>query len=126
MSEEQVKTEVMAASSQWISHFNAGRAKACSDTYVEDAVMDAQPFGRYEGRQAIYEFWQPFLESGAGELVYRDIEIKVLDSSSAILSANWSMNVGHGYITKEKWVKQDDSQWKLVEDDFTVVENYSK
>ena len=74
------------------------------------------------GRKAIYEFWRDLIKSGAGKLVYQEFEIEVVDKSTAILSGKWSMNICHGYITKEKWLKQNNNQWLLAEDDFTVVE----
>ncbi len=30
------------------------------------------------------------------------------------------MNIAKGYISLEKWVKQDDGVWRLELDDFTI------
>ncbi len=80
--------------------------------------------GNFKGREAIFGFWNGFVNSTkAKDLVYTDIKIEVVDKNSAILSANWSMNVGKGFITKELWVKTGED-WFLQEDDFTVAEQF--
>jgi hypothetical protein len=86
--------------------------------------MDVRPMGNFKGREAIFGFWNGFVNSTkAKDLVYTDIKIEVVDKNSAILSANWSMNVGKGFITKELWVKTGED-WFLQEDDFTVAEQF--
>lgn len=64
------------------------------------------------------------MASGAGELKYTDVKLEAVDESTVLLSANWSMNVGRGIITKEKWVLQKDGRWLLQEDDFEIQENF--
>lgn len=121
---EIITKDVLKTSAEWIEYFNSGRIKACSESYSENAVMDARPMGRFEGREAIHKFWTGFVNSTkAKDLVYTDIKVDVIDEKSAILSANWSMNVGKGFITKELWVKTGEN-WLLIEDDFTVEEQY--
>jgi len=115
-----IQSEVAQASRQWIASFNRGDAEACADAYAEQAVMNAMPMGRYVGREAILGFWKPFLESGAGDLVYTNVQMDVLDPQTVCLSADWSMNIGQGVITNERWVKQPDGRWLLEEDDFEV------
>lgn len=120
-----VTGQVLATSKQWISTFNKGDAKGCSEGYISDAIMDARPIGQFEGRESICAFWQQFIQStGATDLVYKDVNVEVIDEHNAVLSANWEMNVGRGYISKELWQKQENGQWLLVEDDFTVVEQF--
>ncbi|MDE1461339.1 YybH family protein [Spartinivicinus poritis] len=120
-----VEEQVLATSKQWIETFNKGDAKGCSEGYVVDAVMDARPVGQFVGRESILAFWQQFIQStGASELIYKDVNVDVLDENNAVLSANWQMNVGRGYISKELWQRQGNGQWLLVEDDFTVVEQF--
>ena len=120
-----LKQAVLATSGSWIAGFNRGDVAACVAAYAPDAVMNASPMGRFTGRAEIEGFWRPFLESGAGELVYRDVQLEVIDARSVVLSASWSMNVGRGIITKELWVRQDDQSWLLQEDDFEVQEQYA-
>ena len=115
-----IQSEVAQASRQWIANFNRGDAEACAAAYAEQAVMNAKPMGRYVGRAAILGFWKPFLESGAGDLAYANVQVDVIDLQTVHLSADWRMNVGHGVITNEKWVKQADGRWLLEEDDFEV------
>ena len=121
-SQETVRAEVSARSQNWIKNFNHGNADACIAAYQPDAVMQAKPMGTFVGLDAISGFWKPFMASGAKDLEYHDIKLEILDDSTAVLSASWSMNVGRGVITKEKWVKQGDGDWLLAEDDFEVLE----
>ena len=88
--------------------------------------MQATPMGTFTGKEAIDGFWRPFMASGAGQLVYENIKLEVVDESTVVLSADWRMNVGRGIITKEKWVKQSDGNWLLEQDDFEVLEQFNK
>ena len=124
ISQEAVRTEVLAQSQNWIKNFNLGNVEACIAAYQADAVMQAKPMGTFVGLETISEFWKPFMASGAKDLEYHDVVVEVLDDSTVLLSANWSMNVGRGVITKEKWVKQKDGNWQLAEDDFEVLEQF--
>lgn len=117
--------EVLRASMDWIAHFNAGEVEACVDTYLPNAVMNAAPMGRFEGREAIAGFWKPFVESGAGELVYTEVTLELLGPGRVRMAANWSMNVGRGVITNELWLRDEDGAWRLAEDDFEVLEQFA-
>ena len=64
------------------------------------------------------------MASGAGELKYSDVKLEVVDASIVLLSASWTMNVGRGIITLEKWVLQSDGNWLLAQDDFEIQENF--
>lgn len=124
MNKKLITSEVLSTSKKWLEAFNSGNIKACSEAYSENSIMDARPMGSFKGREAIYDFWNGFVNStNAKDLAYTDIKIEVIDEVSAILSANWSMNVGRGFITKELWVKTGED-WLLLEDDFTVEEQY--
>ncbi|WP_394148440.1 isochorismatase family protein [Shewanella atlantica] len=118
---QSIRQSVMQASQQWIADFNRGNAQACIERYQPDATMQVSPFGRFEGIDAIGGFWSEFAKSGPAQLVYRNVEIKVLNDRQAILSANWSMNIASGFISKELWTLSDDGQWYLQEDDFSVL-----
>ena len=119
-----IRKEVLAVSQQWIANFNKGDIDACVAGYLPDAIMEAKPMGTFKGTQAIDGFWRPFMSSGAKGLVYQDIQLEVIDESTAHLSANWQMNVGQGVITLEKWVKQSNGQWLLAHDAFEILEQY--
>ena len=118
------KQEVMQASKSWISNFNSGNTSAISNAYTEDAIMVAKPFGTFKGRKAISEFWTPFVKSGATDLRYSNTKIDMVSDTKAIISSDWSMNVGKRIITNETWEKIDGT-WLLTEDHFEVKEQFN-
>ena len=95
---EKVEKEVLKASKNWISNFNIGNTAEIANAYTEDATMVAKPFGTFEGRKAISEFWTPFVKSGATDLKYTNTSVKIVSKNEAIISSDWSMNVGKGVI----------------------------
>jgi len=121
MTHENVKAAVHAASQKWKNAFNAGDAAECASAYEENAVMNAQPFGSYNGRAEIEAFWSKIIADGFANVEYIDPEIQVLDEKSAILSSKWKMNNAHGVITKELWVIGADGHALLREDDFEAL-----
>jgi len=102
----------------WINAFNSGDALGCANSYEEDAVMNAKPFGTFKGREEILGFWTKCIEDGLSDIKYIDPQIEVIDQTSAILTAKWKMNKAHGIITKELWVLQSDGTALLREDNF--------
>ncbi len=122
--EEELKQAVLASSQKWIEAFNKGDTDTCVAGYQVDAVINAKPMGTFTGTDEIDAFWRPFMTSGAGELKYSEVKLEVIDASTVLLSASWTMNVGRGIITKEKWVLQKGGNWLLAEDDFEVQENF--
>lgn len=116
--------EVLTASQQWVENFNRGAAEACAEGYTQDAVMHASPMGVFRGRAAILEFWKPFIASGATDLEYTHVSLRVEGDDRVRLSAHWTMNVGRGVITNELWVRQPGGAWQLVEDHFEVQEQF--
>jgi len=118
---ESIRKEVMQASKNWINSFNTGDVKTCIDRYTSNASMQVHPFGRFNSKSEISDFWQNFAKSNPSNLVYKNVQIKVLSDTQAILSANWSMNIASGFITKELWTLAEDGQWYLEEDDFSVL-----
>jgi ketosteroid isomerase-like protein len=123
--EKVVRNEVTNRVLQWIASFNSGDVDACVAGYKEGAVMNAKPMGVFTGLKEIDAFWRPFIESGASNLVYKNVNLEVLDNKAVLLSADWSMNVGRGVITMERWVKQKGGVWLLERDDFEVQEKFS-
>lgn len=112
---------VKIASSLWKYAFNAGNAIAAANQYEENAVMTAQPFGSFTGRQDIQVFWENLISQGFAEVQYINPTIEIISADSAIVSSRWKMNNAHGVITKELWVLQGDGQAKLRIDDFEVL-----
>lgn len=109
----------LEASRQWIAAFNTGDANACANLYTPDAVMTAQPFGTFRGRDAIRAFWSDLIAKGARDLRYSRIKVDQTDDNTVLISADWTMNIGGGVITRERWV-QIDGRWLLAEDQFEV------
>ena len=122
--ESVIKQSVLNCSQRWIKSFNKGDVDSCLAGYHRDAVINAKPLGTYKGTAEIDAFWRPFMGSGAGDLKYEDVNLKVVDASTVLLSASWSMNVGRGIITMEKWVLQNDGNWLLMQDDFEIQEKF--
>ncbi|WP_196889476.1 YybH family protein [Aureivirga sp. CE67] len=119
----EIALEVLEASKKWIQSFNKGNAANCVQGYDSTAVMLAQPFGLKKGTKEISEFWTPFIESGASNLIYTNVSVEVPNETTAFLSANWSMNVGKGIIFQEKW-KKINGKWLLTYDNFQVLEQF--
>jgi pimeloyl-ACP methyl ester carboxylesterase len=120
-----VENQVLKASQEWIKNFNKGDTIAVAQAYTENAIMVAKPFGTFKGREAIKNFWSPFIASGATNLKYTNTQVKIVTENKAILSSDWHMNVGKGVITNETWIKTG-GVWKLSEDYFEVKEQFSK
>jgi|TARA_B110000438_G_C15708233_1_gene604149 hypothetical protein len=53
------------------------------------------------------------------------VKLEVIGNETVLLSADWSMNIGRGIITIEKWVKQLDGVWLLEKDEFEIQEKFS-
>lgn len=123
MDSKKIKGEVLEASKKWIESFNKADAETCSKRYLNEAVMEVRPTGKYEGRKEIYEFWNTFINMKATDLIYTNIKIEVVGENSAKLSAQWSTNICYGFISEELWVKVNGS-WFLSYDDFTVEEQF--
>ena len=121
--QKKVEEEVLQASKNWITSFNSGNTTKVTNGYTENAIMVAKPFGTFNGREAIGEFWTKFIQSGATNLIYTDTKVKVINNKKAVLSSNWSMNVGKGIITNETWVKVN-GIWELEKDNFEVKEQF--
>ncbi|PKH86313.1 cysteine hydrolase family protein [Colwellia sp. Bg11-28] len=121
-----IRNNVMQASAQWISDFNQGNVQTCINRYLPSATMQVHPFGKFTSIEAITDFWLEFAKSNPSDLVYRNIEIKVLNDRQTVLSANWRMNIASGFISKELWTLAEDGQWYLEEDDFTVLAQHTK
>ncbi|WP_281214047.1 cysteine hydrolase family protein [Shewanella insulae] len=123
---QSIRQAVMQASQAWIADFNRQAFADCIARYLPGAQMQVSPFGRFDGVEAISQFWLGFAQQNPGELVYRNVEIKVLSDRQAILSANWRMNIASGFISKELWTLADDGEWYLEEDDFSVLTQLSE
>ncbi len=113
--------EVLAASQNWIAGFNRGDLAAIVSGYTQDASMHPRPNPLCLGRQEIEVFWSGLLAAGASELVYSNIRLTIEGEGRARLAADWSMNVAAGVITNELWIRQEDGQWLIAQDDFDIL-----
>lgn len=104
----------------WQTAFNHQDAKGCAEQYMENCVMDARPFGRFEGRQAIQAFWQGIIDQGFGNVAYTDVNWEPCGENSYILTSKWTMNKAFGVVHKELWVVESDGHARLASDDFEV------
>jgi ketosteroid isomerase-like protein len=109
------------ASSNWQAGFNNGNAQQCAEQYEQEAVMDARPFGRFEGRQDIQSFWQQLIDDGFNDVQYIEPIFEVVNDTSVLLTSKWKMNKAQGVIHKELWCLQADGTAKLKEDDFEAL-----
>ena len=119
--EAKVIAAVTKASGQWKAAFNSGDAAGCAAQYEATAVMHARPFGTFTGRVEIESFWQKLIDDGFADVEYLKPQLKVIDETSASLSAGWRMNKASGIIHRELWVLQEDGLAKLREDDFEAT-----
>jgi ketosteroid isomerase-like protein len=92
----------------------------CADTYTDDALLEAKPFGTFAGREAIRSFWMDLVANGARELNYERIQVVQLDENTVHVSAQWTMNIGGGFISLERWENRG-GRWMLAEDRFEVL-----
>ncbi|MGB0870599.1 MAG: hypothetical protein ACPGSD_13460 [Flavobacteriales bacterium] len=118
-----VALEVLNASKIWTENFNKGNTEYCVNAYDQSAILSATPIGVKMGRKEISEFWTPFMASGATNLIYSNVKIEIVNSTTAFLSANFSMNVVSGVIFQEKWEKKE-GKWVLTYDNFQVLEQF--
>lgn len=112
--------DALTSSQRWIRAFNRGEVDECADTYTEDALLEAKPFGTFVGREAIRSFWAELVVKGARELSYDRIQVVQFDVNTVHVSAQWRMNIGGGFISLERWENRG-GRWMLAEDRFEVL-----
>ena len=87
----------------WQKAFNSQDAKGCADQYTEACVMEARPFGTFEGREAIQAFWQGIMDQGFKDVDYTDVKWEEHPEGGYILTASWTMNKAFGVVHREHW-----------------------
>ncbi|MGB0360144.1 MAG: nuclear transport factor 2 family protein [Endozoicomonas sp.] len=121
MSDSELLRACKAGIALWQNAFNTQDAKSCAGQYLEDAVMEARPFGTFTGRQAIQGFWQGIMDQGFENVDYTDVQwIPVDGNDGFILMAKWTMNKAYGVVHREHWVIDTDGKARLKSDDFKV------
>lgn len=120
MTDNTVLNACKAAIAEWQAAFNRQDAAGCAAQYTEETVMDARPFGRFEGREAVQAFWQNIMDQGFADVDYTDVKWEPIGDDGYLLSASWTMNKAYGVVHREHWQLQADGKARLVTDDFEV------
>lgn len=104
----------------WKQAFNQQDAAGCAEQYRADAVMNAQPFGTFKGRDEIQSFWQNIMDQGFADVEYFDVAWEPAEDEGYILSARWTMNKAFGVVHREHWIIDVDGKARLSNDYFEV------
>ncbi|WP_318480279.1 YybH family protein [Photobacterium leiognathi] len=120
MVDNKVLEACKAALAAWQQAFNGLDAKGCAAQYTQECVMEARPFGVFEGRDAIENFWQGIIDQGFNNVDYTDVTWEAEGDNGYILTAKWTMNKAFGVVHKEHWAMQSDGSARLVSDCFEV------
>ncbi|OMH25565.1 alpha/beta fold hydrolase [Motiliproteus sp. MSK22-1] len=118
---EEVRKATLTANNNWIKAFNTKNIIAVTNTYTENAVLNARPFGTYSGREEISRFWEKMLADGASDFRLTESRVFVLDDKRATSYGLWEMNKGQGIIYKSIWNLDADGKAKLSEGDFEML-----
>ena len=121
MTEQQVLEACKEGIATWQKAFNNQDAKGCAEQYNDNAVMQARPFGSFEGRHTIESFQQGIIDQGFKEVEYTDVEWRKFDDTSFILTSKWTMNKAFGVVHRELWRIEADGKARLIEDEFEVL-----
>lgn len=121
MTEQQVLEACKEGIATWQKAFNSQDAKGCAEQYNDNAIMQARPFGTFEGRQMIESFWQGIIDQGFRDVEYTDVEWRKFDDTSFILTSKWTMNKAFGVVHRELWRIDADGKARLIEDEFEVM-----
>ncbi|WP_261902788.1 YybH family protein [Vibrio fortis] len=104
----------------WQTAFNSQDAAGCAAQYNETCIMNARPFGTFEGREAIQAFWQNIIDQGFKDVDYTDVKWEEHQDGGYILTSSWTMNKAFGVVHREHWVVEEDGHARLISDDFEV------
>tara|TARA_Y100001956_G_C4117322_1_gene185567 strand:+ start:1325 stop:1699 length:375 start_codon:yes stop_codon:yes gene_type:complete len=121
MTEQQVLEACKEGIATWQKAFNNQDAKGCAEQYNDNAVMQARPFGTFEGKQMIESFWQGIIDQGFRDVEYTNVEWRKFDDTSFILTSKWTMNKAFGVVHRELWRIEADNKARLIEDEFEVM-----
>lgn len=120
MSDNTILKACQHSIAEWKKAFNSQDAAGCAAQYSENCVMEARPFGTFEGREAIQAFWQNIIDQGFADVAYSDEKWEANGDDGYILSASWTMNKAFGVVHREHWVIESDGYARLASDDFEV------
>jgi len=106
--------------SAWQQAFNSQDAAGCAMQYNDSCVMNARPFGVFEGKEAIQTFWQGIIDQGYTDVDYTNVKWEACAEGGYILTSNWTMNKAFGVVHREHWVVESDGCARLISDDFEI------
>ncbi|QLE86567.1 isochorismatase [Shewanella sp. Scap07] len=121
MSPEQVLAACQQGIAAWQQAFNNQDAAGCAAQYHDDCIMEAKPFGRFEGRAAIEVFWQGIIEQGFCDVDYTDVSWRAHPDEGYILTSKWTMNKAYGVVHREHWTLDKNGRARLISDEFEVL-----
>ena len=104
----------------WQQAFNKQDAKGCAEQYQDNCVMQAEPFGTFEGKEAIQAFWQNIIDQGFADVDYTEVTWEAEGEDGYILTSSWTMNKAFGVVHREHWQVGEDGLAKLASDHFEV------
>lgn len=118
---EQQLLACQQAIAAWQQAFNNQDAAGCAKQYHSNAVMEAKPFGRFEGRAAIEQFWQGIIDQGFCDVDYTDVTWTKHETEGYLLTSKWTMNKAYGVVHREHWTLGEDGKARLISDEFEVL-----
>lgn len=110
--EEQLRT----TSKAWEDAFNAGDAKALAAIYAPDAKLLPPNSDFVQGREAIQEYWGPFIEGVQGELEIQEVFVQ---GNLANVIGTYIIDVDGEVVDRGKYIevwKRTNGQWQLHRD----------
>ncbi|WP_295895820.1 nuclear transport factor 2 family protein [uncultured Vibrio sp.] len=120
MSDNSVLLACQQGIEAWKTAFNHQDAEGCAAQYQVNCTMEAQPFGVFEGREAIQAFWQNIIDQGFSDVSYTDVQWTKVGEDGYLLTSSWTMNKAFGVVHKEHWVIESDGVARLASDHFEV------
>lgn len=120
MSDNHVLNACKKGISAWQEAFNSQNAAGCAAQYNENCVMNARPFGKFKGKEAIQSFWQNIIDKGFSNVEYSNVQWEASEDNGYILTSSWTMNKAFGVVHCERWVVELDGCARLISDDFEI------
>ena len=108
-------------SKNWMLAFNSQDEAGCASHYNENSILEARPFGKFNGRKEIQAFWKNIIDQGFSDVEYTDSKWQESKDGGYLLSSKWSMNNAFGVVTSEHWVVEPDGKARLIYDEFEVL-----
>lgn len=113
--------EIEATGQEFESALNAGDAEALAGLFTDDAVVLPPDMPRLEGRDAIRDLWQGFIDVGVqGELTVDEVEV-LGDTAIKVGSYTVTIPGEDGAETTEtgkflEVLKQEEGAWRIHRD----------